>query len=530
MKHVAPACSALIASLCVSSVIHAQVAPGAAAEQSFDVFELRVLGNSVLGNAQIERAITPFLGPKKSLADVEAARTALETAYKDAGYATVFVDIPEQDVSADGVVRLQVTEGRLDRIRITGARYYSNGQLRAVLPALEAGDVPHLPRVQRELEVANRQSRDRVITPVLRAGRTPGTVDVELKVEDSLPVHAAAEVNNRYTADTSQTRASVNLSYDNLWQQFHSLSLQYQTAPQEPEEARVIAATYVAPITTSGQTLAVYAVDTNSDVSTIGALSVLGAGRIYGARYILPVPQIGSVYSSVNLGFDYKDFKESIALPDTSDTDDTPIEYATWSVTYAGGARGERSNSGFSLAANFGMRGVFNDPEEFGYKRYHARPNFFYLRGSGEHEQQIFWGTRLYARVAAQYSVDPLISNEQFSIGGADSVRGYLESEALGDHGASASLEWRTPSFAQWSNGFVSELFVFAFFDAGTVAILDPLPDQQDHFELTSTGLGLRMNAFGGLLLALDGAYTLRATDRTEAYDTRVLFQVRYGF
>src|SRR5262245_1844001 len=87
----------------------------------FDVFEYRVLGNKVLPQVEVEKAVYPHLGPNKSLQDVEAAKTALEQAYKTAGYGTVFVDIPVQDVDR-GIVRLQVTEGRLDRIRVQGAR------------------------------------------------------------------------------------------------------------------------------------------------------------------------------------------------------------------------------------------------------------------------------------------------------------------------------------------------------------------------------------------------------------------------
>lgn len=492
------------------------------------MWELRVLGNSVLPADRIERVVYPHLGPGKTLQDLEAARLALEGAYKEAGYGTVFVDIPEQDVGGDGIVRLHVTEGRLDRLRIAGARYFSNGQLRASIPALGPGQVPHLPTVQNELNAFNRQSPDRSATPVLRAGRTPGTIDVELKVKDELPVHGAVEVNDRHTADTSRSRASLNLSYDNLWQRFHSLSLLYQTAPEEQREARVIAANYLAPITRSGHMLALSAIDTNSDVATVGTLSVLGAGRIYGARYVIPLPQGEGYYHSVNLGADYKDFAESINLL-TGESDRTPISYMTWTAAYNASARSEISTSAFSLAANFGIASIGNDPAEFEFKRFRARPNFFYLRGSAQHERPIWWGTRVFVRLAGQYTVEPLISNEQFSIGGADSVRGYLESESLGDTGVSATLEWRTPSFAKWLQHF-DDLYLFAFADAGLVAVIDALPQQERSTDLSSVGLGLRLAAFGGLEAAIDGAYTLEATDQTAADDTRVHFQLRYSF
>ena len=47
-------------------------------------------------------------------------RKQLEQAYRDAGYKTVVVIIPEQEV-VGGEVQLQVTEGRVEKVRVKGA-------------------------------------------------------------------------------------------------------------------------------------------------------------------------------------------------------------------------------------------------------------------------------------------------------------------------------------------------------------------------------------------------------------------------
>src|SRR5690606_40821982 len=67
--------------------------------------------------------------------------------------------------------------------------------------------------------------------------------------------------------------------------------------------------------------------------------------------------------------------------------------------------------------------------------------------------------------VAGQVSGRPLISNEQFSIGGWDSVRGYYESQELGDDGVSGQFNLESPSWhnllgnaAQRSEEHTSEL------------------------------------------------------------------------
>lgn len=72
-------------------------APAAAAPElarKVDIAEYIVRGNTVLDARTIEKAVTPFLGPERTLKDVEGARDALLAAYQSAGYQSVYVDLP----------------------------------------------------------------------------------------------------------------------------------------------------------------------------------------------------------------------------------------------------------------------------------------------------------------------------------------------------------------------------------------------------------------------------------------------------
>ncbi|MBE1188174.1 ShlB/FhaC/HecB family hemolysin secretion/activation protein, partial [Escherichia coli] len=50
-------------------------------------------------------------------------------AYQEKGYQSVYVELPEQQVSG-GVVYLQVTETTVGRVRVVGAKHYSPVELR----------------------------------------------------------------------------------------------------------------------------------------------------------------------------------------------------------------------------------------------------------------------------------------------------------------------------------------------------------------------------------------------------------------
>ena len=99
-------------------------------KNTFNVMEYQVEGNKLLPAIRIEQAVYPYLGENKTIADVEGAQSALAKAYHDAGYLTVLVDIPEQQV-AGGVVRLKVTEGKVEKVRVTGSHYYDLGRILA---------------------------------------------------------------------------------------------------------------------------------------------------------------------------------------------------------------------------------------------------------------------------------------------------------------------------------------------------------------------------------------------------------------
>jgi hemolysin activation/secretion protein len=496
-------------------------APAAA---RFDVLEIRVLGNSVLDARAVEGAVYPFLGSKKSIEDMEAARAALEKLYHDKGFGTVFVDLPEQDVD-DGVVRLKVTEGRLNAVRVTGARYFSERHIRILTPAASVGAVPKLPDLQQQLAAVNAETRDRSVVPVLKAGPVPGTVDLALKVDDQLPLHGSVEINNQRTPNTSPLRALYTLSYDNLFDRFDNVSVQYQHAPQHGGQLGVLAGSYSTLVNSSGARLSILYIDSSSDVATVGALGVLGKGKVYGTRLMMPLEGVGP-NQSITLGADYKRFRESIVV-DPKTSLNTPINYVNFSAAYAGMWPSDALQVNLNSIANFGVRGVVNEAREFANKRFQGRPNYFYLRSDASVDGHLPKGFHLTLRLSGQYTVEPLISNEHFSIAGVDGVRGYLEAEELGDEGLKETLQFGSP---RWAPSTWLQADAFAFFDDGRLNFLGTLPQQATSITLRSWGFGVNASSASHLISSLIWAYPLLDGSSTKKGDARLLFSVRAYF
>jgi hemolysin activation/secretion protein len=495
-----------------------------AAQPLFDLFEIRVDGNSVLDSRAVEKTLYPFLGPRKSIDDVENARRALEDTYHKAGYQTVFVNIPEQDVE-NGLVRMEVAEGKVENLRITGSRYFSLGRIRERVPGLAEGKVPHAPTVQKELSELAQEAKDRRVTPILRAGDTPGTVEAELKVDDQLPLHGSLEMNGRNQVGTSRTRLVASLRYDNLWQRHHSASLQYQIAP-ERQDVEVWAGTYVMPLFDDAWRLALYGVgvDSVSAVAGIGGLSVLGPGEIYGARLIRPFANWGDYSHALTLGVDYKSFNQ-ITLQGGARLQESPLSYLPFMARYEGTLRVEgQSLTSLGLETQFSVRGLGNEQKEFGDRR----RNYLYFVGDLRHQQALPGDLRLAARVSGQVADSPLIAYEQFDAGGDDTVRGYHEVQQLADHGVIGSLELHSPHLAGGMES-IRDLRALLFVDGARLWLEEAIgvPARSD---LASAGAGVRMQIWRHLTGVFDWAYPFIRSGIVAPGEQRLHFRVLYEF
>jgi len=497
-----------------------------AQDAQFDVFEYRVEGATLLPVTVVEQAVYSSLGENKTLADVEQARDALERAYHDAGYLTVLVSIPQQKVE-DAVVRLAVTEAPVRRMRVVDSRYFSPADIKAAVPELAEGNVPNFKEMQKQLAGLNR-SADRRITPVLRAGKTPGTVEVDLKVKDQLPLHGSVELNSRQIPNTTLTRLSANLSWDNLWHRQHSLGLTGLITPENPDQSKVFSANYTLPLE-SGGFLALYSIYSASTVASLGTLNVLGNGMIFGGRYILPLPGGAKFFHTATLGMDYKDFTQKINLIDGGNFN-TPISYMPFTVGWDGTWMGEGRTTKLGLSLNFHVRGLVGSETEFANKRFKAHSNYLFLRGNFSHTETMRQGWGVTGRASWQIAAQPLINNEQSILGGISTVRGYYEVAALGDDSAAGQLEVFTPDYASYLLEALNEFRLLAFIDGGTVRVQQPLPGQKDRFDLAGTGVGLRIRGWDSVSADFSWAVALEEAGRTKAGDKRVHFLVRHAW
>ncbi len=415
--------------------------------------------------------------------------------------------MPEQDAQRK-VITLKVTEMKVGRLRVKNSRYFDLDKIKTRAASLQEGTVPNFNDVTKDITGLN-QWPDRKVTPTLRAGVTPGTVDVDLNVEDTAPIHGSTEINNRQSPSTTPERFVGTVHYDNLWQEGHSLTFTYQVAPERPSDAEVFSLSYLARVpNVEWLSFLTYAVKSDSDVASIGGTNIVGPGQIVGERAVMTLPSLDHLFHTFQVGVDYKHFEQTVTLG--SDGFSSPVTYVPLVANYSATFQGEKSTTQFNASVTYNMRPISSDAAAFDAKRFDALPGFTHFNADVSHTQELPEGFQLWGKVQGQVADGPLVSSEQLSLGGLDTVRGYLESEVLGDNGVVGNIELRTPNIGQMLQSQLkdetgqgtphfttfNEWRFFAFADAGHAVVLDPLPEQQSQYSLWSYGVGTRFKVF----------------------------------
>jgi len=132
------------------------------------------------------------------------------------------------------------------------------------------------------------------------------------------------------------------------------------------------------------------------------------------------------------------------------------------------------------------------------------------LRGDLAFEFKLPADFRLRLRAAGQAAAEPLITNENFSIAGADGVRGYLESEVLGDQGLKETAQITSPGWHLHERVLGDALL---FFDAGRTWVIDSLACEP-------SGTGLHLRSWGGGLDILPGQKVTGGVTWAKALDS----------
>lgn len=151
-------------------------------------------------------------------------------------------------------------------------------------------------------------------------------------------------------------------------------------------------------------------------------------------------------------------------------------------------------------------------------------------RAGLDYAQALAADWQLRARLLVQHTDEVLVAPEQFGIGGANSVRGFLERERADDRGHSGTLELYTPELAPHLGMKDWNARALAFYDFGRIARVNPLPGEQVRDGIASVGVGLRLALQKSFSLRFDLAQILDPGGTRERNSVRFAFGTVWAF
>lgn len=513
----------------VLSVFLAPAASAATAppEFSFTVTRFEVTGNNPLSAKQTQTVLQLFTGKHSGLEGLQAAADALQAELGRQGYNFHRVILPPQTLQG-GVIRLQLVEFKLDAVQVKDNRYFDRANVLASLPPLKSGEAPNVRALSRALRQANAHP-SRQLRLSFAESETASAINATVNVEDRAPGSFFTVLQNSGTEETGDYRLSLGYQYSNLFNRDHMLSLIYTTAPDDTDAVTQYGINYQIPLYSHAGTLSFLYSDSDVDVGTVqDFFNVSGAGTVIGIRYQHAFLDRGSYQHEVGLAYDDKLFENSTTFsgePIGNDVRTNPL-----TATYRGRFVQPQDYFGFELgmAANQANGSDSNDAA-YEAVREGADSGWSALRYGFDYSHRFGNNWSLRFGYKAQNAGEPLVSGEQFGIGGAQSVRGYEERELLGDNGWQANLEVLTRPL--WDTGIV----LLAFYDIGHVDSEATINNPATKYDIGSIGVGLRWSWRQQLGLRADIASAMddvdpARPDATRDGDTKLHFSLFYRF
>jgi len=482
-------------------------------EVRFDITRYIADGNTLLPQEEVESLLRPFVGRQRDFGDVQRALEALENAYRSRGYSAVQVYLPEQEL-AKGEITLRVIEARVRRLDIQGNKFFSNANVQASLPSLSVGTSPNSSAVANNLGIVN-ENPAKQTTVTLRAGDKEGEVDAVVEVTDEKPTKTFLTFDNTGTSATGYYRLGIGYQNANLNDRDSQLTMQFITSPDHLKQVGIYSLGYHLPLYKLGGSMDFVVgysdVNAGTTETTSGPLSFSGRGGVLGARFNQHLQRSSGYDHKLVWAIDQRNYRNTCALgafgPAGCGTAGATFSVTPVSLTYGGTFTGATAQTSIYLTGSTNIGGgSHGDTDALGRARFGAKSTYSVLRMGASHSRSLEGDWQVRARFDLQHTDEVLVGPEQFGIGGANSVRGFLERERADDRGHAGSVEIYTPELSTSLGWKDWNLRLLAFYDIGRTARVNPQPGEQVHNGIASAGIGMRLGQQKSFNLRFDMA------------------------
>ncbi len=470
-----------------------QTAPGV--PETISVRGFDVVGSTVFSRSEFNRLLAPYIKTKISFADLFEVRSKITQLYVDRGYITSGALIPAQTLQG-GIVKIQVIEGSVEAINVTGTRRLNPDYVRSRI-AIGAARPLNRERLLEALQLLQLNPLIKNLKAELSAGTRPGTSVLDVDVTEAKTFNPQIGLDNDREPSVGSFRRRLELNEANLLGLGDGLSIGYSNT----DGSNNLDASYTLPINAHNGTISFnYDIDFAHVVEPpFNRLNINSTSRYY--ELTLRQPILQNPQREFVLGLTATREESDITLlgipyplsPGSDSQGHTRISALRFFQEFTQRNSSQVIAARSQLTFGIGVLGatINNSPPD---------SRFFSWRGQAQYVRLLAADTLFLIRGDLQLSDRALVPLEQIGTGGQDTVRGYRQDIFLTDNAAVVSGEVRVPVLRlPQLSGLVQ---LATFIDYGTAwnsGRAAPNPNT-----IVSTGVGLRFQLSDRLSARLD--------------------------
>jgi len=454
-----------------------QVEPGG---PQIQIQAVRITGNSLFTEAELLALLGEVQGQSFDLAGLQQLAARITAYYSTTGYPFARALIPAQRMT-DGVLRLQVVEGRYGQISTQGEGRLGE-QASAFLGSLQTGALIESKSLERATLILDDQPGIKT-TPIMRPGQTLGSGDLQVQVERETLLSGEVGLDNHGNRYTGEHRGFFNLRASSPFTLGDQLSL--RTLYTE-EEMWYGSLDYSLPLGGSGLRAKVGYAQTYYELGKeFAGLDARGTAKVTSAGLSYPLLRSQQANLSLTATYQHKKLRDEYRATDSQQDKSShslPISLQFDLRDSLGGA----GITFGSLAWTHGKLNLDRDLRAADRLSARSEGHFDKINLDIARLQLLPGAFSLYGRFSGQLAGENLDSSEDFGLGGPNSVRAYPAGEGYGDQG------WLTQMELRYAMGAFSP---FIFHDSGRVRLAhSPWQAGDNHRSLSGAGAGVRFD------------------------------------
>ena len=456
-------------------------------EKVLDFQGITLEGSTVYTEESLAPLYNDYLGQAVSFADLHVIAQRITRQYREDGFIFSRVILPPQSIQ-DGFVKMQAIEGQLTDVQIVGEYQDNTGLIASMADKIRGAGGPANSRdIERYLllidDLPGITARSIVRPSEERAGG-----ELIITIEENA-FEGSIGFDNRGSRYVGPYRATIVGAFNSLFG-LHDRTTVRGIAATEIEELRYIDITHEQQIGTEGMRFTGRAALTRTEPGgNIETLDIEGDSELLDLEVRYPIMRSRRSNLNVYAGFGALNSETDI-LGGAVETNDRVRNLRIgadydfidpWGINRV------------DLFVTQGLQFLGSTDDGAGRSRVNADHGFTRLNASASRVQDIFGSVSALISATGQLSNDPLLSSEEFSVGGPSFGRAYDAGEISGDRGWAGQVELRYSGVFN-EMPVIQDYQAYSFIDYGRISNIDPTVGESDEESLTSYGAGVRFN------------------------------------